>query len=105
MKNSAMAAAILKSCWESGVREIVLCAGARNAPFVDLLAKPNPFQIFPFFEERSAGFFALGKMLALKRPVLVITTSGTAAAELLPAAIESDYQGLPLTILSCDRPS
>lgn len=104
MSNMELAAGILRSCWRLGVREIVLCAGARNAPFVTILSEENPFHVFPFFEERSAGFFALGKMQALNRPVVVITTSGTAAAELLPAAIEADYQGLPLIILSCDRP-
>lgn len=105
MKNIETAQAILKSCLEVGVRELVLCAGARNAPFVALLSEETPFKVYSFFEERSAAFFALGRIQAEGRPVAVITTSGTAAAELLPATIEADYQGLPLILITADRPS
>ncbi len=104
MKNVAVAEAILQSLWSLGVREVVLCAGARNAPFVSLLSQPGPLRVHSFFEERSAGFFALGRMQASGAPVAVLTTSGTAAAELLPAAIEADYQGLPLIMVTADRP-
>ena len=104
MTNIKLASAVLNSCWEAGAREIVICAGARNAPLVGVLAVQNSFRIHPFFEERSAGFFALGRILATGRPVAVITTSGTAAAELLPAMIEADHQGLPLMAVSADRP-
>ncbi len=104
MKNIALANSILQSLWGFGVREVVLCAGARNAPFVSVLAQPGPLRVHSFFEERSAAFFALGRMQATGRPVAVVTTSGTAAAELLPAAIESDYQGLPLVMVTADRP-
>lgn len=104
MSNMALAQKVLQSLMESGVRELVLCAGARNAPLVSLLSKENPFTTYSFFEERSAGFFALGRIMATRRPVAVITTSGTAAAELLPATIEADYQGLPLVLVTADRP-
>lgn len=104
MKNLALAQSILKHCWKHGVREIVLCAGARNAPFVKLLSETSPFKVYSFFEERSASFFALGRMQASRRPVVVITTSGTAVAELLPACIEADFQGLPLVMITADRP-
>ena len=86
------------------MRNVVLCAGARNAPFVSLLSGTHDFTVLAFFEERAAGFFALGKMQSEGLPVAVITTSGTAAAELLPAVIEADYQGLPLIVISADRP-
>jgi 2-succinyl-5-enolpyruvyl-6-hydroxy-3-cyclohexene-1-carboxylate synthase len=104
MTNVGVASAILRDLWMVGVRDLVLCAGARNAPFVACLSSENSFRVHPFFEERSAGFFALGKMVATNRPVAVITTSGTAAAELLPAAIEADYQGQPLILVTADRP-
>jgi len=104
MKNMVLAHEVLREVWSVGVREIVLCAGARNAPFVASLSGETSFRVHPFFEERSGAFFALGKILSSGRPVAVITTSGTAAAELLPAAIEADYQGLPLILVSADRP-
>lgn len=104
MKNIALAQGVLQSLRAAGVHELVLCAGARNAPLVSLLSRDNPFTTYSFFEERSAGFFALGRILATRQPVAVITTSGTAAAELLPATIEADYQGLPLILVTADRP-
>jgi 2-succinyl-5-enolpyruvyl-6-hydroxy-3-cyclohexene-1-carboxylate synthase len=106
VKNIELAGEILSALWKAGVRDIVLCAGARNAPFVACLsAEGNPFRVHPFFEERSAGFFALGRCVGSGRPVAVVTTSGTAAANLLPATIESDYQGQPLILVTADRPA
>ncbi|MGV3659166.1 MAG: 2-succinyl-5-enolpyruvyl-6-hydroxy-3-cyclohexene-1-carboxylic-acid synthase [Prosthecobacter sp.] len=87
-----------------GVREVCVAAGARNAPLVSALLASTHVKLWNFFEERSAGFFALGRILADRKPVAVLTTSGTAAAELLPAAIEAHYQGLPLFLLTADRP-
>ncbi|MGE0527993.1 MAG: 2-succinyl-5-enolpyruvyl-6-hydroxy-3-cyclohexene-1-carboxylic-acid synthase [Bdellovibrionales bacterium] len=104
MNNLQLAQAVLNACHIYGVREIVVCAGARNAPFVKILSKDSPFRIYSFFEERSAGFFALGRMRSTERPVAVITTSGTATAELLPAVIEAEYQSLPFVALTADRP-
>jgi 2-succinyl-5-enolpyruvyl-6-hydroxy-3-cyclohexene-1-carboxylate synthase len=85
------------------VSEIIVCAGARNAPLVVGL-EGRSFKVKSYFEERSAAFYALGRVKATAKPVVVITTSGTAAAELLPAVIESYYQGLPLIVVSADRP-
>lgn len=62
------------------------------------------FDVVSFFEERSAGFFALGRIRRDGAPVAVITTSGTAAAELLPAMLEAHHQGLPLIAITADRP-
>ncbi|MGZ3725028.1 MAG: 2-succinyl-5-enolpyruvyl-6-hydroxy-3-cyclohexene-1-carboxylic-acid synthase [Pseudobdellovibrio sp.] len=87
----------------AGVQKVVVCAGARNAPMV-LALESEKFEVYNFFEERSAAFFALGLIKAFKRPVAVLTTSGTAAAELLPATIEAHYQGLPLILVTADRP-
>ena len=87
----------------SGIDTVVLCAGARNAPFVMALEEQK-FKVYSFFEERSASFFALGLIKSGMKPVAVLTTSGTAAAELLPAVIEAHYQGLPLVVVTADRP-
>ncbi len=87
-----------------GVQEVCVAAGARNAPLLAAMLTSSDLKLWNFFEERSAAFFALGRMMADRRPVAVVTTSGTAAAELLPATIEAYYQGLPLFLLTADRP-
>lgn len=87
-----------------GVREVCVAAGARNAPLVAALADSTGVKLWNFFEERSAAFFALGRILVDRQPVAVVTTSGTAVAELLPATIEAYYQGLPLILVTADRP-
>ena len=102
--NISLARSVLQLLAGQGVREIVLCAGARNSPLVCLLEQANNIKIHFFFEERSAGFFALGRILSQRAPVAVVTTSGTAAAELLPATIEAHYSGLPLIAVTADRP-
>ena len=87
-----------------GVAEVCVAAGARNAPLVTALIASDGIKLWSFFEERCAAFFALGRMMADRMPVAVLTTSGTAAAELLPAVIEAHYQGLPLVLVTADRP-
>ncbi len=90
------------------MREFVVCAGARNAALVEILARAEAAgvaRVWRHFEERSAGFFALGRTMATGEPCAVVTTSGTAVAELLPAVIESFYQARPLLALTADRPA
>jgi 2-succinyl-5-enolpyruvyl-6-hydroxy-3-cyclohexene-1-carboxylate synthase len=101
------ACSILEECLSRGVREFVVCAGARNASLVEGLARAEAAglaRVWRHFEERSAGFFALGRTMATGEPCAVVTTSGTAVAELLPAMIEAFYQGRPLMALTADRP-
>jgi 2-succinyl-5-enolpyruvyl-6-hydroxy-3-cyclohexene-1-carboxylate synthase len=95
---------LLEELHREGVREILCCAGARNSPLVSVLAKTSGIEVHSFFEERSAAFFALGAARRSGRPVVVVTTSGTAAAELLPATIEAFHTGVPLILLTADRP-
>src|SRR5690606_31248323 len=80
------------------------CPGGRNAPFVFLLSENKNFRVHSAFDERGAGFYALGLSQARGRPTAVITTSGTAVAEVLPAVIEAHYTGTPLVVVSADRP-
>ena len=95
---------ISELCAKSGVREVIVCAGARNSPLVSVLARTQGLSVQSFFEERSAGFYALGVARRTDRPVAIVTTSGTAAAELLPAAIEAFHSGVPLILVTADRP-
>lgn len=104
MKNMELARRVVEELVFAGVREFCLCAGARNSPLVYLLEQSKDLMVYNFFEERSAAFFALGRIVATDRPVAVITTSGTAVAELLPAAIEATYSSVPLILISADRP-
>ncbi len=95
---------VLRECMSAGVQEFIVCAGARNAPLVHSLSELRHAKVYSFFEERSAAYFALGRMQRTQKPVAVITTSGTAVANLLPATVEAFYQGLPLLLITADRP-
>jgi len=91
---------------DRGVEEFVVCPGARNAGIIEVLAgleKRGAVRLWTHFEERGAGFFALGRTMA-GRPCAVVTTSGTAVAELLPAVVEAHYQARPLMLVTADRP-
>jgi 2-succinyl-5-enolpyruvyl-6-hydroxy-3-cyclohexene-1-carboxylate synthase len=87
-----------------GVREICLAAGARNIPIIKGVLASSGIRVWNFFEERSMAFFALGRIMETGRPVAVVTTSGTAAVELMPAVVEAYYQYIPLIALTADRP-
>jgi len=108
MKAWDRACRTIDGCLEQGVREFVVCAGARNAALVEALARAEVagrITLRHHFEERGAGFFALGRTMANGEPCAVVTTSGTAAAELLPALVEARYQGRPLVAITADRPA
>ena len=87
-----------------GIRHAVVCPGSRNAPIVHNLNECPDIQCYPVTDERSAGFYALGMTQALKEPVAVCVTSGTALLNLAPAVAEAYYQHAPLVVISADRP-
>lgn len=87
-----------------GIVDISLCPGSRNALFVQLLDDDDRFQLHHWPEERSAAFYAVGRIKATGAPAAVITTSGSAAGELLPAMMEAHYSALPLLAVTADRP-
>ena len=108
MNSWQRAVEVVESCLKAGVGEFVVCAGARNAALLEALARAEAaglVRVWRHFEERSAGFFALGRTMETARPCAVVTTSGTAVAELLPAVIEAHYQGRPLVAITADRPA
>lgn len=105
--NRELAGATLAHLAGLGVKHVIVCAGARNAPLVtSLLASPGRggWRIWHHFDERAAAFFALGLAKKEQAPAAVVTTSGTAVAELLPAVIEAYYAGVPLVLVTADRP-
>src|ERR1700709_1106737 len=79
--------------------------GSRCAPLALTLAREPRLRCFSHVDERCAGFFALGLAKASGLPIAVTCTSGTAAAELLPAAIEAREARVPLLLLTADRPA
>jgi 2-succinyl-5-enolpyruvyl-6-hydroxy-3-cyclohexene-1-carboxylate synthase len=91
-----------------GVREAVVAPGSRSAPLAMALhaaAMDDRLRLHVRVDERSAGFTALGLSKGSRRPVPVVTTSGTAVANLHPAVLEADHAGVPLLVLSADRPA
>ena len=89
---------------EHGIRHAVVCPGSRNAPITHNLNECPDIVCYPVTDERSAGFYALGMSQALKQPVVVCVTSGTALLNLAPAVAEAYYQHIPLIVVSADRP-
>ncbi|MGI8513506.1 MAG: 2-succinyl-5-enolpyruvyl-6-hydroxy-3-cyclohexene-1-carboxylic-acid synthase [Solirubrobacteraceae bacterium] len=87
-----------------GMRHAVTCPGSRNAPIALTLAAEERIEAVSVLDERCAGFMALGMAKASGRPVAVTCTSGSAAANLLPAVVEAREARVPLILLTADRP-
>src|SRR5438067_7417795 len=104
MTNIAEARRVIEEACSRGATDFCVCAGSRNAPLLAVLAGSD-LRMYSFVDERSAAFFALGRAKLTGRPAAVVTTSGTAVAELLPAAIEAHYSGTPLILITADRPA
>ena len=108
----ADARSLVAALLAEGVREVVLCPGSRSAPLADALADAadaGRLRLRVVLDERSAGFIALGAARAhvlngRGRCAAVVTTSGTAVSNLHPAVSEADAAGIPLLVISADRP-
>ena len=88
-----------------GMTDAVLCPGSRNAPLSFALAADDRVTLHTRIDERTAGFLALGISKGSRRPAAVVTTSGTAAANLHPAVLEAAHAGVPLVAVTADRPA
>lgn len=89
---------------QGGVKEAVVCPGSRSTPLAMLALAHQEINVHVLVDERSAAFYALGLAKAHKKPVLLICTSGTAAANFYPAIVEAHYSRVPLIVLTADRP-
>jgi 2-succinyl-5-enolpyruvyl-6-hydroxy-3-cyclohexene-1-carboxylate synthase len=104
---SSFATALLAELVASGVRDMVLSPGSRSQALALAAAafeRSGMLRLHVRIDERSAGFLAIGLAVESGRPVGVITTSGTAVAELHPAVLEAAHSGVPLILLTADRP-
>ena len=102
--NLKWARAILEALAECGVEEVEIAPGSRSAPLVLAAQMLAGIRIRVHLDERCAGFFAVGYGRSHLGPAAVVTTSGTAVANLLPAVVEADMSDVPLIVVSADRP-
>ncbi len=103
-RNTALASAMVEEFARSGVRRAVISPGSRSTPLAVALWREPDIEVSVILDERSAGFFALGGALATGVPGVVLCTSGSAAANLHPAVVEADEAGVPVIVLTADRP-
>lgn len=107
--NEAWANAFVEELIRSGVTQFYICPGSRSTPLTAVLARVmrshvGIIECISTHDERGAAFRALGYARATKRPAAVVTSSGTAVANLYPAVMEASLDGVPLLLLTADRP-
>jgi 2-succinyl-5-enolpyruvyl-6-hydroxy-3-cyclohexene-1-carboxylate synthase len=102
--NTALASAFAEELARSGLRLAVVSPGSRSTPLAVALWRQPEIEVSVIVDERSAGFFALGAAQASREPVALLCTSGTALVNYHPAVVEADESGIPLVVLSADRP-
>ena len=108
MTATSLARSIVQSCLDSGVENVVIAPGSRNAPLSWAFAEAEKVGLLSIqvrIDERDAGFLALGIAKATGRPVPVVVTSGSAVANLMPAVVEAFHSAVPVIVLSADRPA
>lgn len=97
-------AALVDELYQLGVRHAVFSPGSRSTTMAMLFKEHEGFETYMNIDERSASFMALGIAKAHKEPTVLVCTSGSAVAHYLPAILEAQYSGIPLIVLSADRP-
>jgi 2-succinyl-5-enolpyruvyl-6-hydroxy-3-cyclohexene-1-carboxylate synthase len=98
------AAAFVEEMRRSGVRHVCVSPGSRSTPLALAIASSSDLKTWIHIDERCSAFFALGIARASNEPVAIVCTSGTAAANFFPAVVEARSAGLPLLVLTADRP-
>ncbi|WP_289299822.1 2-succinyl-5-enolpyruvyl-6-hydroxy-3-cyclohexene-1-carboxylic-acid synthase [Duncaniella muris] len=87
-----------------GIKDVVLSPGSRNSPLIVAIVRRNELRHHVVIDERSAAFIALGMAIESGCPVALVCTSGTALLNYAPAVAEAFYRGVPLIVISADRP-
>jgi 2-succinyl-5-enolpyruvyl-6-hydroxy-3-cyclohexene-1-carboxylate synthase len=101
---SLYASAFVDELQRAGVQHVVICPGSRSTPLAMACAAQPGLRVWMHVDERSAAFFGLGMAKGSGRPVALLCTSGTAAANFLPAIVEAKLSHVPLLVLTADRP-
>ncbi|MCH4826897.1 2-succinyl-5-enolpyruvyl-6-hydroxy-3-cyclohexene-1-carboxylic-acid synthase [Planococcus halocryophilus] len=96
--------AFTHSLVEQGVKDVVISPGSRSTPLAYACMKEEGLAVYRQIDERSAAYFALGLAKASGKPVMLLCTSGTAAANYFPAVVEAFYARVPLLVVTADRP-
>lgn len=89
---------------KSGIKDVVISPGSRSTPLALAFTEHSDVKEWVIVDERSAAFFALGIAKQTKNPVVLVCTSGTAAANYFPAIVEAHYSRVPLVVITADRP-
>jgi 2-succinyl-5-enolpyruvyl-6-hydroxy-3-cyclohexene-1-carboxylate synthase len=108
MSATWLARTVVSALLDAGLGHAVLCPGSRNAPLSFALHEASSAGLLALhtrIDERTGGFLALGMAKVAGRPTAVVTTSGTAAANLHPAVLEAAHAGVPLVVVTADRPA
>jgi 2-succinyl-5-enolpyruvyl-6-hydroxy-3-cyclohexene-1-carboxylate synthase len=103
-KNTYWAKIFVDELVQCGLQKVCIAAGSRSTPLTLAFAENKEVKSYSHVDERSAGFFALGLAMSSRKPVALVCTSGTAAANFHPAILEAWYARIPLLILTADRP-
>jgi 2-succinyl-5-enolpyruvyl-6-hydroxy-3-cyclohexene-1-carboxylate synthase len=102
--NTLWCSVLVETLVQRGLRRVVISPGSRSAPLAIAFARHPEIEAIPVLDERSAAFFALGLAKRKGRPVALVCTSGSAAANYFPAIVEAKESGVPLLVLTADRP-
>lgn len=102
--NSLWSSVLVETLVRLGVMHVVISPGSRSTPITMACARHPEIEAIPILDERSAAFFALGLARQTHRTVVLLCTSGTAGANYFPAVIEAQESGVPLLIITADRP-
>ena len=95
---------VIESLVQAGVRDAVISPGSRSTPFVIAALQQTKLRCASALDERSGAHYALGQARSTLRPTLLLCTSGSAPANYFPAVVEASEAGVPLIVLSADRP-
>lgn len=102
--NLVWSTVVAQSLVQAGIKTVCISPGSRSTPLVVAISAEPDLETVIQIDERSSSFFALGLAKSRNQPVALLCTSGTAAANYLPAIIEAHYSQVPLLVLTADRP-